>query len=376
MSPTKDLYEVLGVGKKATQDDIKKAYRKLARKYHPDANPNDPKAEERFKEISTAYEVLSDDAKRQQYDLGPQPFFGGGAPSGGQAYDGQTFSGQGFGGDFADLFGNLFGGGFGGRTRRRPAAEPGADLQVDVTVSFDEALKGVTTRLSVPKTVQCATCAGSGAAPGTSPITCPVCQGRGVTTQSQGLFALSQPCSRCGGNGTVIETPCPTCRGAGLTQTVQKLSVPIPAGVKDGTKLKLKSKGEAGRRGGKPGDLYVVIHVEESPIFERRGSDLVITVPVTLAEAALGTTVKVPTPDGTVALKIPAGVSDGTLLRITGKGAPKIGEKQRGDLLARVDIVTPKDLTDEERELLERFSQLHGEDPRAGLAGWSGGERT
>jgi molecular chaperone DnaJ len=370
MAADKDLYGVLGVAKGANKDEIKKAYRKLARKFHPDANPNDPKAEERFKEISTAYEVLSDEEKRRQYDQGPQTLFGGGPQGGPQGFDPRGYGGQGFGGDFADLFGNLFGGGFGSRGRRRAAAEPGNDLQVVVTVSFDDALKGVTTRLSVPKTVQCPTCGGSGAAPGTSPVTCPVCQGRGVTTQSQGLFALSQPCQRCGGNGTVVESPCAGCQGVGVVQKVQRYTVPVPAGVKDGTKLRLKGKGEPGRRGGNPGDLYVVIHVEDSLLFGRRGNDLVIEVPVTLAEAALGTTVRVPTPDGTVALKIPAGISDGTLLRIKGKGAPKMGEDRRGDLLARVSVLTPRDLSDDERDLLERFAELRGDDPRAGLAGW------
>lgn len=370
MAATKDLYDVLGVAKTAGSDEIKKAYRKLARKYHPDANPNDPKAEEKFKEISTAYEVLSDTEKRRQYDAGPQTIFGGG--QGQQGFDPRGYGGgQGFGGDFADLFGNLFGGGQrGGRAQRRPAAEAGADLQVDLTVSFDDALHGVTTRINVPKAQQCSTCGGSGAAPGTSPVTCPVCQGRGVTTQSQGLFALSQPCSRCGGNGTIIETPCPTCQGAGRTETVKRYNVPIPAGVKDGTKLRLKGKGEAGRRGGRPGDLFVVIHVEPSPLFERRGNDLIIEVPVALAEAALGTTVKVPTPDGRVALKIPAGVNDGTLLRIKGKGVPKLKEKENGDLLARISVMTPKGLSAEERDVLERFAELRAEDPRAGLEGW------
>ncbi len=375
MAATKDLYDVLGVKKSASADEIKKAYRKLARKYHPDANPDDPKAEERFKDISTAYEVLSDAEKRRQYDAGPQTFFGGGGP-GSQGFDprasGRGFGGgQGFGGDFADLFGNLFGGAMGSRGRRRPAAEAGQDLLVDVTLSFEDALKGVTTRLNVPKTQQCPTCGGSGAAPGTSPVTCPVCQGRGVVSQSQGVFALSQPCPRCHGNGTIIETPCPTCQGTGVTQTVKKYSVPIPAGVKDGTKLRLKGKGGAGVRGGRPGDLFVVIHVEDSPLYDRRGSDLLIDVPVSLSEAALGTTVPVPTPNGRVALKIPAGVNTGTMLRIKGKGAPKVGDQGRGDLLARVHVTTPKNLSPEERELLERFAELHQEDPRVGLEGWA-----
>lgn len=361
----RDYYEVLGVKKTATPAEMRKAYRKLARRNHPDANPNDPAAEDRFKEISTAYEVLSDPEKRKQYDQGPSAFFG---RSGG-GFDPRGFQGaQGFG-DFADLFGNLFGGGGGGR-QRQAQAERGRDLSVAVSLSFDDALKGVTTKISVPKSVQCATCGGSGAAPGTRPVTCPVCQGRGVTSSNQGFFALSQPCPRCHGGGTVVEKPCPTCSGSGVTEALKKYTVPLPAGVKDGTKIRLKGKGEHGQRGGPPGDLYVVTRVEESPLFQRRGSDFLIDVPVTLAEAALGATVPVPTPDGRVALKVPPGVRDGTLLRILGKGSPRLSEGGRGDLLARISVETPSVLTDEERALLEEYAALRDEDPRAGLPGW------
>lgn len=361
----RDYYEVLGVKKTATPAEMRKAYRKLARQNHPDANPNDPKAEERFKEISTAYEVLSDPEKRKQYDQGPSAFFGRGAGGG---FDPRGFQGgQGFG-DFADIFGNLFGGG-GGR-QRRAQPQKGRDLSVAVNLSFDDALKGVTTKISVPKSVQCGTCGGSGAAPGTRPVTCPECQGRGVTSQNQGFFALSQPCPRCGGDGTIVETPCPTCSGRGLTEALKKYTVPLPAGVKDGTKIRLKGKGEPGQRGGPPGDLYVVTRVEESRLFLRRGSDFVIDVPVTITEAALGATVPVPTPDGRVALKVPAGVRDGTMLRIPGKGSPRLGESGSGDLLARISVETPSNLTEEERTLLQEYAVLRDEDPRAGLPGW------
>jgi molecular chaperone DnaJ len=366
MATPGDYYETLGVGKGATQDEIKKAYRRLARKYHPDTNPNDPRAEERFKEVSTAYEVLSDPEKRKQYDAGPRAFFGEGAQGG---FDFRGFQGAQGLGDFADLFGNLFGGGFG--RRRETRAQRGQDISVPVNVSFDEAMKGVKARVSVPVTAQCATCGGSGAAPGTVPQVCPECRGRGITSQSQGLFSLSQPCPRCGGNGTTVETPCSTCGGSGLTQALKKLSVPLPAGVKDGTKIRLKGKGEVGLKGGPPGDLFVVAKVEQSPVFERRGGDLVVDVPVTIDEAALGATVRVPAPDGTVALKIPAGVQDGTLLRIRGKGPPHLNDKERGDLLARVSVVTPRDLTDEQRDLLEKFAGLRAEDPRADRPGWT-----
>jgi molecular chaperone DnaJ len=360
----RDYYEILGVKRDASADEIKKAYRKLARKHHPDANPNDPKAEGRFKDVSTAYEILSDADKRKQYDAGPSAFFGQG--QGG--FDPRTQGGQAFT-DFGDLFGNLFGGG--AARRREPPAERGRDLTVEVKLSFEDSLRGVTTKISVPKMVQCGTCSGSGAAPGTFPQVCPECRGRGVTSQNQGFFALSTPCRRCGGDGSVVDTPCPTCGGRGVTHALKKYTVPLPAGVKDGTKIRLKGKGEVGGRGGPPGDLYVVTRVEPSPVFERRGFDLLIEVPVTLTEAALGATVQVPTADGKVALKIPAGIQDGTLLRIQGKGTPRLGETGMGDLLARVSLVTPRDLSDKERGLLQEFAKLHGDDPRRGLPGWA-----
>jgi molecular chaperone DnaJ len=376
----RDYYEVLGVKKSATQDEIKKAYRKLARKYHPDANPDDPKAEEKFKEVSSAYDTLSDPEKRKMYDLGPQTPFGGAGPGGGAGGQYCTYTGgQPMGGDWADLFGNLFGGGgFGGTQggygggRRQRRAERGDDVSVAVRLSFDDSLKGVTTKLSVPENVQCKTCGGSGAAPGTAPTTCPQCQGRGMVNQSQGFFALSQPCPRCGGTGTVIENPCSTCGGTGTARAMRKFSVPIPAGVKDGTKIRLKGKGEPGRRGGPAGDLYVVAQVDESPVYERRGADLVIQVPVTMVEAALGATVRVPTPDGSVNLKVPAATQDGRLLKIKGKGAPKLGASGKGDLLARINVLTPENLNGEQKDLLKKFAESRKEDPRAGRPGWSG----
>ena len=376
---TRDYYDVLGVKKTATPDEIKKAYRKLARKYHPDANPDDPKAEEKFKEVSSAYEVLSDPQKRKQYDAGPS-FFGQGAPGGGAGGGFRGFQGgQPMGGDWADLFGNLFGGGAGGfgggfgggGGRRQQRAERGEDISVGVRVSFEDSLKGVTTKISVPLTVQCDTCRGSGAASGTSPTTCPQCKGRGVVSQSQGFFALSQPCGRCGGSGTVIEHPCATCGGSGVTRALKKFTVPLPAGVKDGTKIRLKGKGEPGAHGGPAGDLYVIAQVDESPLFERRGSDLLVEVPVTMTEAALGGSVRVPTPAGSVALKVPSGTQDGKLLKIKGKGAPKLGGGGKGDLLARIKVVVPESLNGEQKELLKKFAQSYKKDPRAGRPGWS-----
>lgn len=368
---TRDYYDVLGVKKSATQDEIKKAYRKLARKYHPDANPNDPKAEEKFKEVSSAYEVLSDAEKRKQYDAGPSMFGGPGQPGGGfRGYQG----GQPTGGDWSDLFGNLFGGGFGGfggGGRRQQRAERGEDVSVSVRLSFDDALKGVTTKISVPQTAECKACGGSGAAAGTKPVKCPQCQGRGIVSQSQGFFALSQPCGRCGGTGSVVENPCAACGGSGRTQVLKKFTVPLPAGVKDGTKIRLKGKGEPGLRGGPPGDLYVIAQVEESTLFERRGSELLVEVPVTMVEAALGATVRVPTPEGSVALKVPSGTQNGKLLRIKGKGAPRLGASGKGDLIARIKVLTPQNLNGDQRELLKKFAELRDEDPRAGRPGWS-----
>ncbi len=338
MAGERDYYEVLGVKKSATQDEIKKAYRKLARQYHPDANPNDPKAEEKFKEVSSAYEVLSDAEKRKVYDAGPS-YFGQGAPRGGtyQPGQGQNMPPM---GDWGDLFGNLFGGGGGrggfggggfggGGGRRQRSPERGEDVSVAVKLSFDDALKGVTTKISVPQNVECEACRGTGAAPGTSPTTCPQCQGRGAVNVSQGIFAMTQACPRCGGSGTVIEDPCKACGSTGKARALRKFSVPLPAGVKDGTKIKLKGKGEPGARGGPPGDLYVIAQVDESPVFERRGADLVVDVPVTMVEAALGATVKVPTPEGSVGLKIPAGTQtrqDAQAERQRGSAPGRLGQ--------------------------------------------------
>jgi molecular chaperone DnaJ len=382
MAGERDYYDVLGVKKSATHDEIKKAYRKLARQYHPDANPNDPKAEEKFKEVSSAYEVLSDAEKRKMYDAGPSPLYGRGFGQGaarGGAYQGQQAPPM--GGDWADLFGNLFGGGFGGGGgggfggfgggRRQRAPERGDDATVSVQLSFDDALKGVTTKISVPQTINCEACGGSGASPGTGATACPQCQGRGSVNVSQGIFSINQPCPRCGGAGTVIENPCAACSGAGTARALRKFTVPIPAGVKDGTKIRLKGKGEPGQRGGPPGDLYVIAQVDESPVFERRGADLVVEVPVTMVEAGLGATVRVPTPEGSVGLKIPPGTQSGKMLKLKGKGAPRLGSSGRGDLLARIKVVVPEKLSGEQKDLLKKFGESRHEDPRADRPGWS-----
>ena len=364
----KDLYEILGVPKNASPDDIKKAYRKLARKYHPDKNPGDASAEERFKEVQGAYDVLSDPEKRKQYDqMGSRMFTGGGGGAGGFDFD---FGGGNLGdlGDISDLLGGLFGG-----TQRRgsrarsPRGERGRDVEVEVNISFEDSLEGLTTKIPVEVEAACSTCRGSGAEPGTAPTVCPECRGRGVVAENQGFFALSQPCPRCRGNGTVVEKPCRTCRGSGRQRTTKRYTVKIPAGVKDGTRIRLKGKGEAGSAGGPPGDLHVVTRVARSPLYERRGSDLVIEVPVTYAEAALGAEVEVPTPDGKISLKVPPGTQDGRLLRVRGRGAPKLNGAGRGDLLARVRVVVPTKLSKQEREALENLRKVSREDPRERL---------
>jgi molecular chaperone DnaJ len=344
----KSPYEVLGVPKNASQDEIKKAYRKLAREHHPDANAGDKDSEERFKEVQGAYDQVSDPEKRKQYDS-PTRFAS--SANGGFGFEGVDF------GDLGDLFGGLFGRGSPNRGSQS-RGQRGNDVEVQVNLSFDEALKGVELKIPVTLEVACHTCGGSGAKPGTAPKVCPQCGGRGVIAESQGFFALSQPCPRCRGNGTIIEEPCPTCHGTGRERRTKRYTVKIPAGAKDGTRIRLKGKGEAGWGGGPAGDLYVVTRVEPSKTFTRRGDDLVVEVPVNFADAALGTTASVPTPDGPVSVKIPAGSEDGKLLRVRGKGAPRLKGGGRGDVLARLRITVPKKLSKRERELLEELKKV------------------
>jgi molecular chaperone DnaJ len=349
MASVKDLYGTLGVAKGASQDEIKKAYRKLARQYHPDANPGDSSAEERFKEVQHAYDVLSDPEKRKQYDR-----FGAENGRGGFGPGGVNFEGF----DFADLgdLGDIFGGLFGGRgQQQQQRGRRGSDLEVEVRLSFEDSLKGVETTIPVQLETACRECGGSGAKPGTAPILCPECKGRGVKAESQGLFALSQPCPRCRGNGTVIEDPCPICRGTGRERRTKRYTVKIPAGVKDGSRIKLRGKGEAGYGGAEAGDLYVVTRVAPSSTYTRRGDDLVVDVAVSYPDAALGAKVEVPTPDGSVTVKVKPGTTDGTLLRVKGKGAPKLKGSGRGNVLARVKLTVPKKLNKKQRELLEQL---------------------
>jgi molecular chaperone DnaJ len=305
-------YEVLGVAKTASDDDIKKAYRKLAREYHPDRNPGDDAAEERFKEVQSAYDTLSDPEKRRAYDTfgsaGARGFPGAGAGTGGMRFEEFDL------GNLGDLLGGMFGGG----ARRQGARTPmrGDDLETRVRISFEDSLEGVQVRVPVETETVCSVCHGTGAEPGTGPVVCPECNGRGVVSDAQGLFAFSQPCPRCQGNGAIVEKPCKHCRGSGRERTTKRYSVKIPAGARNGTRIRLKGKGEAGRQGGPSGDLFVVVEVEPSPLYERRGADLVLDVPVTYAEAALGANVEIPTPGGAVSLKGPAGTESGKLLRV------------------------------------------------------------
>jgi len=350
----KTLYDTLGVAKGASQDEIKKAYRKLARQYHPDKNPGDQEAEDRFKEVQGAYDVLSDEEKRKQYDR-----FGAtnGRPGPGGQNINYDFSGFDVG-DLGDLFGGIFGGGTRGGTRAQRQPVRGDDVIAEVHLSFEDALHGSEVKVPVELTVSCRECGGTGARPGTAPVICPECNGRGVRSESQGLFALSQPCPRCRGNGTVIEQPCPKCHGSGRERRIKTYTVKIKPGVKDGTKIRLKGKGEAGENGGPAGDLIVVTRVASSDTYERRGDDLIVQVPVSFATATLGGKVDVQTPEGLVTLKIPAGSEDGKLLRIKGRGAPRLNGSGKGDVLARVRIQVPKRVNKKEKELLEQLQEL------------------
>ena len=348
------LYDTLGVSKSASQDEIKKAYRKLAREHHPDRNPGDTAAEARFKEVQHAYDVLGDDEKRKQYDrFGSQNGRAGAGPGPQNVNFDFDVS------DLGDLFGGLFGGGGRAQQQRRQPVR-GADVEAEVRLSFEDSLRGAEAKVPVELTVACRTCGGTGAEPGTAPVICPECNGRGVKAESQGLFALSQPCPRCRGNGTVIEQPCTSCKGSGRERRIKTYTVKIKPGVKDGTRIRLKGKGEAGANGGPAGDLVVLAHVDASPTYERRGDDLVVNVPLSYATAVLGGKVEVPTPEGVVSLKIPAGSEDGKLLRIKGRGAPRINGSGKGDVLARVRIEVPKRVNKKERELLEQLQKSSG----------------
>ena len=372
MADRTDYYKVLGVGKNASEDEIKKAYRKLARKYHPDRNPGDEQAEERFKEISQAHDVLGDPEKRKQYDSGSGPFATGAGPGGGFGGFGNfDFDASSMG----DILSNLFGGGGRSGARQRPRSERGSDLEAQVSISFDQAISGAQVPLSVPMHSSCPTCHGTGAKPGTQPTVCPRCEGRGIETQGQGMFSISQPCSRCGGSGTIIEDPCPTCGGSGAVRTVKKLRVNIPAGVRDGSRIRLAGKGEPGRRGGPPGDLYLITHVMPSPVFKRKGDNLEVEVPITIPEALRGGEVQVPTLEGAKTLRVKPGTKHGTVQRLRGEGPPKLASgssRQRGDLHYRFVIDVPEKLTKDQEAAVETLAATMNGDPRSRLFATSG----
>lgn len=355
----KDYYKALGVPKDASASDIKKAYRTLARDLHPDKNPG---GEERFKEVSEAYDVLSDAAKRKEYDEARSLFGSGYRPG---AYAGGGVPGF----DLGDLFnraggstgglGDVFGGLFGGRTAGR-APRRGQDVEADVTLAFADAVRGATVPLRLTTTGPCTTCGGSGAAPGTTPHVCATCSGQGVTSRQQGGFAFSEPCRACRGTGRVVETPCPSCAGEGRSVQSKTLNVRIPAGVSEGSKVRLAGRGGAGERGGPAGDLMVTVHVTPHQWFGRKDHHLTVKVPVTFAEAALGAQVSVPTLDGPVTLKVPAGTASGRTFRVKGRGVPG-----KGDLLVTVEVAVPARLTKEAEKALEAFAAAAPDDPRA-----------
>jgi len=364
----KDYYGVLGVTKDADPKAVTKAYRKLARENHPDQNPDDPAAEERFKEVSAAYDVVGDAEKRKEYDevraMGPMGGMFGGGGSGGPG--GATFN-AGDVGDLGDLLGGLF-----GQRGRRPrggggaAPQRGRDLVTDLHLSFDDAVTGVTTSVHLTSEAACSTCKGSGARPGTTPQPCSACAGRGVIDDNQGFFSFSQPCPSCSGRGSVIADPCPTCHGAGTEQRPREIKVRVPAGVDDGQKIRLKKRGEPGRSGGPAGDLFVRVHVAPHRLFERAGDNLRLVAPITFPEAALGADITVPTLDGsTVTLRIPAGTQTGKTFRVKGRGVES--KKKTGDLLVTVEVAVPNKLSREERKAVEALANLAESSPRAHL---------
>ena len=380
----KDYYQVLGVPKDAEAGEIKKSYRKLARKYHPDANKGDRTAEERFKEISEAYDVLSDSERRKEYDEARALFGSGGFRFPGGSRGTGTASGPGgFGFDLGDLLnqqsgttpgsgglGDILGGIFTGRQRTTSTVQPrrGADLESEVTIGFTEAVDGVTMPIRLSTDAPCSSCRGTGARAGTTPRICPNCEGTGMIMRNQGGFGFSEPCRECRGRGLVVDDPCPVCHGSGRGLSTRTMQVRIPGGVSDGQRIRLKGKGAAGERGGPSGDLYVTVHVTPHQIFGRKGDNLTVAVPVTFPEAALGAEVKVPTLGGApVTVKLPAGTSNGRTLRVRGKGATR-KDGTRGDLLVTINVAVPQKLDSAAREALQKFqAATAGENPRDGL---------
>ena len=349
----RDFYEVLGVERKAPDDEIKKAYRRLARDNHPDTHPDDPAAEDRFKEIQSAYDTLSDEGKRREYDSGGR-------------FDPRNFAG-GFTADIGDIFSTLFNRGAGGRGA--PSGLAGRDLRAEVSLDFDQAMRGCEVSVTVPKQATCGTCASSGAKPGTQPKVCPRCEGRGIDAQSQGFFSISQPCPVCGGRGAVIEDPCPSCQGSGLTQQQKRYRVSIPAGVHDGSRIRVAGKGEDGPQGGPAGDLYVVTRVAPSPAFKQRSDGhLEVRVPITIPEAVRGATIDVPTLDGTKRIRVQPGTQHGTVQRLRGEGPAEPGGRGRRDIHYRLEVEIPSQLSGDAEKAVEKLADaLNGHDPRAAI---------
>jgi molecular chaperone DnaJ len=392
MAPKKDYYEVLGVPKGASENQVKKAYRKLARKLHPDVNPGDTQAEDKFKEIREAYEVLGNTDKRNKYDkfghVAFEPGFDAGARDPRRQYqyrrsaDGQPFEFWGGGGpfggkggtrgysgseeDFGDLFSNLF---RHEQTRRPTGPRKGEDQEYSMDIDFMTAAKGGKTQISMQKESSCSACNGSGQQPGSSPQQCPECGGAGVKNVARGPLNFSQPCSRCGGTGKIITNPCSTCHGAGQVFKTERLEVKIPAGVNDGSRIRLSGKGAPGVNGGPPGNLYIKVKLKKHPYFKREGDDIHLEIPISIAEAALGTKVVIPTIDGKTNLTIPQGIQSGRKLRLGGKGVNHLKGTGRGDQFVVITIVPPKELDSKSKELIEEFAKLQSEDPRADT-GW------
>jgi molecular chaperone DnaJ len=353
----RDYYQVLDVPRTATEADIKKAYRRLAMKYHPDRNPGDKDAEENFKEAKEAYEVLTDQQKRAIYDQHGHDGIDAARQGGG--------GGGGGGADFGDIFGEVFGDIFGGNRRGgRSQVFRGADLRYELELELPQAVFGYTTEVEIPRLMECETCHGSGAAKGHSPVTCDQCQGSGQMRISQGFFQLQQPCNRCRGTGRIVRNPCDTCLGQGRVRRTRKLSVKVPAGVSTGDRIRLGGEGEAGRNGGPPGDLYIEMNVKPHDIFERDGDDLSCEVPVSFATAVLGGSVKVPTLEGDVSIKIPAETQSGRVFRLRDKGVKPVRGGDRGDLFCRVVVETPVNLSAEQRDLLLKFDESLRSDGR------------
>ena len=351
MSAKKDYYELLGVPRNASEEEIKKAYRKLALQYHPDRNPGDKQSEEKFKEVSEAYQILSDAEKRAKYDQYGHAAFGDGSPFPG-GFD--------FTAGFEDVFGDIFGEFFGGGARRGRGR--GDDLRYNLTLKFEEAVAGTEKKIKIPRHGPCETCHGSGAKAGTAPQTCPTCRGRGQVSFQQGFFSVSRTCSQCHGQGTIVKDPCANCGGSGRLRNLHTLSVKIPGGVDTGSRLKLRSEGESAPAGGAPGDLYVAIQVEPHPIFIRENLDILCDVPISIAQAALGAEIDVPTLNGKVKMKIPAGTQSGKVFRMKGKGINDVQGYHQGDQHVRVSVETPTHLTARQKELLKEFATAGGED--------------